>query len=198
MSLYDYEPLIPNLELSQDELGSIFETIAATAITRGHQRELYGEIPAGNDPHIPKVFQKELKPEVVKELFYSDADDLEPKPGSHIVYGTPIKLEDEPYSPPIEHIAVKCISDLVQSPDIRYEEVFNIRRIGDRYIGEVDASYFNQDGRRISPNNVQPKSFTDMSEDDVYELVADHVIISREMMFDDADRLRMLANVVAS
>lgn len=198
MSHHDNEPLVPNLELSQDELSSIFETMATTAITQGEIQELYGEIPAPEGSRIPKKFQTELEPEVVHELFYPDADDLVPRKGSHLVYGTPIKMEEKPDSPTVEHIAVKCVSGLALSPDIRYEEVFNVRRIGDRYEGEVDANYYNQDNRRISPNNLETKGLAGMTEEEVFKLVADHMIVHRKMMLDDADKLRQLINVLAS
>ena len=201
MTHHDDEPLLPNLELSQDELGSIFKTIAATAITGGEVHDLRGEIPAKEGFHVPKKFQTELNPGVVHEVFYPDADDLIPQKGSHLLYGTPVKMEEHPDSPSIEHVEVKCVSGLVQSPDIRYEEVFNIRRVGDKYVGEVDANYYSQDGQRISPNNLERRDIVEalgMTEEEMYELVADHVIVMREMMLDDADKLRQLLDVVAS
>lgn len=191
----DYDPSRPNLALSQAELESLHDSFAQTIILQGEVRDFDGLYPVTPESPEPYVFEVPVDGRVAKGIFHPDDDELISAPGCFVHYHQPHRvnpLYEEPDGPVREGVMVRLNWQLAGT-DITQTETYHLDKAQGLHDGYV-ATYFMRDGKRISPNNISWQA--NPTTDEILEFIEDINALERQLTVDDAEKLRMLAQVI--
>lgn len=190
----DFDPTMPNLELSEGEVKSLYDGLMAALIQHGMVSENPGVFGA-EDGQAPYNFTYYLPQDVVGDIFYANDEQLIIAPGSYIQYAAPHRVEPDEGKPAIESILLVLQTKVVGSEDDCNQHIFFHQSNG-----HCEADFHTEyvrNGKRISPNNIPAGS--DTSDPDVARaLMEDVATFDRPLSLDDAEKLRKIEALIES
>lgn len=192
----DHDPSLPNLELSQETLATLFHDLGESVILNAHAESLHfaGHLPAIEGGQVPQAMRVPLDKKVVKSLFYSHDSGLIPASGSEASYLSPHRINEDGDTV-YEAVGVVCRSIISSDHSLQYIEMFRITKENGVYNASVWPRYSDEHGNTISPNNA-PAKIGVLDDDAVMDILDDDDALDRPLTIDDAEHLQALTEVL--
>lgn len=189
----DYDPALPSLELSQEELAGIFHALAEGLILSGERVVYEGLYPVESEGHVPLAFRRVLPSSFVKEVYYQSDSEIIAQAGD-VTYIGPhcIEPNDEEV---FEELTVYYPGLLLEC-GVQYNQWIHITRRGEEYTAVSDAQYV-KDGKVISPNNLPVGGGEpELTDEYARQILDDRTALERPIELDDVEKLRQLIDFI--
>jgi len=190
----DFDPTSPSLELSQDEIRSLYMGLAAALIQHGEVSDNPG-VYGPEDGSAPFNFTYNLSAKVVRDIFYPTDEGLSMASGSYIRYATPHRMEPNEGEPSVESILLVLRTKLVNS-EIECNQFISLDYSNGIYGADFDTEYVDK-GERVSPNDIPHGAQPDDYEAAV-ALGEDLMATMRPLVLEDAEKLRKIEALIAA
>jgi hypothetical protein len=200
MTDHEDDQLRPNLEPSQEEYLRLFNRIAPPVLEGGEPSVMTGSFAPFVGGESPVQYVLTIENEVAQHVLYPDDDLVVTR--ARVTYHTPFRVNDEPDELIRGEVTVQC--DLTDpNGKCSINHMYVIEEHGRVFAGHHYTDYFDEDGRRISPNDVDYdelrfKKITDtLTDEDYFAIAADNYeMVNRPIMLGDMERLQLLADVL--
>jgi len=194
---YDNDPAAPNFDLSHNALEPIHGGLSGYAKSHGrvaHFRDMYPVIPGGDRP---VGYVASIDPRVVKGIFHSDDDTMTAEDACDITYSEPHLLypTGEGHNGDIvrEDITV-VLKWKFDDSALGLNEYYTISKHDGVISAFITPEYFGADGKRISPNNLEPGRW--LSDEAIIDTINDLFALERPLTLDDSEKLHELIEVL--
>jgi len=189
----DYDPALPSLELSQEELAGIFHALAKELILSGERVVYEGLYPVESEGHAPLAFRRVLPSSFVEEVYYTGDSGVIAQAGDVTYIGLHcIEPNDKEI---FEELTVYYPGHLL-GDGVQYHQWTHITRKGEYYTAVVDAQYV-KDGKVISPNNLPVGGGEpELTDEYARQILDDRTALERPIELDDVEKLRQLIDSI--
>lgn len=192
----DFDPSLPNLELSQSELESLHQSLSKGLVIWGEITENQGVYPPEGEA-IAYNFTYSLPKDFVRDVFYPSDDDLIVRNESYISYSAPHRLEDEKNDAVTESIYISLRTKFVGT-DIACNQSISLGCVSEQYDGLFETEYVDLvTGWVISPDDV-PHGLDISNEESRRRLLGDMLTFARPLGLDDAEKLRKIEELITA
>lgn len=172
------------LELDSEALGEVRAKAAEILIAKGSKTiEADNQSPDRGPAYLYSV---QLSSEDTRRIFAIDEDEI--ICGCCIEYAPEFILDDSRYQDEL-YVAIRTCLERDEAMPI---DILRWLSIGGRYGEPVQGlcnTEYSVDGYRISPNNLPPMNFSDMTLSDQQRLVEDMTTLTRSMTMKDVERI---------
>lgn len=192
----DFDPSLPNLELSQSELESLHRSLSKGLVICGEITENKGVYPPEGKTNAYN-FTYSLPKDFVRDVFYPSDDDLIVRNESYISYSAPHRLEDEKNDAVTESVYISLRTKFIGT-DIACNQSISIGCVSEQYDGLFETEYVDlATGWVISPDDV-PRGLDISNEESRRRLLDDALTLARPLSFDDAEKLRKIEELITA
>ena len=183
----DFDPSLPNLELSQEELESLHRSLSEALVVRGEISDNPGVYPP-EDESTTYSFTSPLPKEFVRDTFYPSDDNLIVCNDSQVSYCAPHRIDQEDEET-TDNIFVSLNTKLAGT-GIDCNQFIRVTHSRGVYDASFNTEYSRND-RRISPNDI-PNGLDINDPESVKRLLDDLEVLERPLSFEDAEKLRKI------
>jgi hypothetical protein len=192
----DFDPSLPNLELSQSELESLHQSLSKGLVIWGEITENQGVYPPEGKANAYN-FTYSLPKDFVRDVFYPSDDDLIVRNESYISYSAPHRLEDEKNDAVTESIYISLRTKFVGT-DIACNQSISLGCVSEQYDGLFETEYVDlETGWVISPDDI-PHGLDISNEESRRRLLGDMLTFARPLGLDDAEKLRKIEALITA
>lgn len=190
----DHDPVLPSLELCQEELELLMLSLADVLTRCGRRKDKPGLYPAIPEMSSVGAYSYPLPKELIKCLFYPKDDDVIVTDEAKAFYIAPHRIEPSSDETVSEILEVTTAVQLVGT-DIQVHRMLYIVRENDIYDAYVEEEYL-EHNRWINPHSSKPAMSNSIDESAVAGMDTERYMLGNPLTLHDAEKLRQIATFI--